>query len=253
MACPSLIYSDYPYGILWPVLLWFTLIMWYLMACPSLIYSDYPFGILWPVLLWFILINGILWPVLLWFILIIPLVSYGLSFFDLFWLSLVVSYGLSFFDLFWLEWYLMACPSLIYSDYPYGILWPVLLWFNLIIPLVSYGLSLFWFMAIRYLLIIRVSFGILWPVLLWFTQIKSWYLMDRPSLILWLSRIIFLIIPMVSYGLSFFDLFWLSHGILWPVLLWFILIIPWYLMACPDTIGIIRINQGRTGHKIPKG
>jgi hypothetical protein len=98
MACPSLIYSDYPYGILWPVLLWFTLIiplvsyglsffdllrlsLWYLMACLFLIYSDYPFGIL--------------WPVLFLFTLIIPL------------------------DI-------LACP-LIYSDYPCGILWPVFL------------------------------------------------------------------------------------------------------------------------------
>ena len=120
-------------------------------------------------------------PVLPWFILIIPMVSYGLSFFDLFWLSL---------------WYLMACPSLIYSDYPYGILWPVLLWFILIIPLVSYGLSFF---------------DLFW--------LSLWYLMACPSLI-------YSDYPLVSYGLSFFDLLWLSLGILWPVLLWFTLIIP---------------------------
>jgi hypothetical protein len=146
MACPSLIYSDYPFGILWHVLRWFRLIipvvsyglsffdllwlsLWYLMACPSFIYSDYPFGIL--------------WPVLLWFILIIPLVSYGLSFFDLLWLSLWYLMAWScLICSFWLSlWYIMACP-LIYSDYPCGILWAVLLWFILIIPLVSYGLSL---------------------------------------------------------------------------------------------------------------
>ena len=148
MVCPSLIYSDYPFGILCPVLLWFTLIIplvsyglsffdlfwlsrWYLKACPSLIYSDYPFGIL--------------WPVLLWFTLIIPLVSCGLSFFDLLWLSLwyIMACPSLIYD-FWITvWYLMASPSLIYSDYLFGILWPVLIWFTLIIPLVSYGLFFF--------------------------------------------------------------------------------------------------------------
>ena len=147
MVCPCLIYSDYPIGILWPVLLWFILIislislglsffdilwlsLWYLMTCPSLIYSDYDFGIL--------------WTLFLWFTLIIPLVYYGLSFFNL-WLlnNRLVSYGLSFVDLLWLSlWYLMTCPSLIYSDYPFGILWPVLC-FTLIFPVVSYGLFFF--------------------------------------------------------------------------------------------------------------
>jgi hypothetical protein len=150
-------------------------------------------------------------------VLIIYLLSYVLSFIDLLWLSL---------------WYLMACPSLIYSDYPFGILCSVFLWFTLNIPLVSYGLSfidllwlsLWYIMAWHSLIYSDYLVGILMPVLLWFT----------------------LIIPLVSYGLSFFDLLWLSL---------------WYLMACPSFIysdypcntGIIRINQRKTGHKIPKG
>jgi hypothetical protein len=63
MACPSLIYSDYLFGILWPVLLWFTS-------------SEYPFCIFWSVLLWCTdYLFGISWPVLLLFTLIIPFVS----------------------------------------------------------------------------------------------------------------------------------------------------------------------------------
>jgi predicted neutral ceramidase superfamily lipid hydrolase len=122
MACPSLIYSGYPLAIRYqrdnqsksekdrPLdTKGIIRVNQRRTACPSLIYSDYPFGIL--------------WPVLLWFTLNIPMVSYGLSFIDLLWLSL---------------WYRMACPSLIYSYYPFGILCSVLLWFTLIIPLVSY-------------------------------------------------------------------------------------------------------------------
>jgi hypothetical protein len=73
---------------------------------------------------------------------IIPLVSYGLSFFDLLRLSL---------------WYLMACLFLIYSDYPFGILWPVLFLFTLIIPLDILACPL---ISSDY------PCGILWPVLL---------------------------------------------------------------------------------------
>jgi hypothetical protein len=79
----------------------------------------------------------------------------------------------------------MACSSLIYSDYPFGVLSPVLLRFILIIPLVSYVLSFFVFegQAMRYQ---------------WDNQNKS---KARPY----------------------------------------------------DTKGIIRVNQRRTGHNIPKG
>jgi hypothetical protein len=135
------------------------------MACLSLIYSDY--------------LVGILRPVLLWFTLIIPLVSYGLSFFYLLWLSLLYLKACpSLIYSFWLSlWYLMACPSFIYSDYLFGILWPVLLWFTAFV----------------------YFFCFFWPVLVWFTYYP--FGISCPFLLLFT-----LIIPVVSYGLFFFVL-----------------------------------------------
>jgi hypothetical protein len=155
-------YSDYPFGIFWPLccqfffdiqilitplvsfghrvvssssIYRFRLPLWYLLAMVLSVLlrytdSDYLFGIFWPVCCQFLFDIGIR---------ITPLVSFG---------HCVVSsssiYG------FWLPlWYLVAIMSsalLRYADpdYPFGILWPLcrLLYFDiqiLITPFVSFG------------------------------------------------------------------------------------------------------------------
>jgi hypothetical protein len=196
VACPSLIlwlplwylmaivllvllwFSDYPYGILWPLcclsffdslitsmvsyghcvacpslILW--LLLWYLMAIVLLVllwFSDYPYGILWP-----------LCCLPFFDSLITPMVSYG---------HCVACPSL----ILWLPlWYLMAIVLLVllwFSDYPYGILWPLccLPFFDsLITPMVSYGHcvacpSLILWLPLWYLM------AIVLVVLLWFSD-----------------------------------------------------------------------------------
>ena len=195
--------SDYPFGFFWPLnclffvdlliliapllsfyhcivcsssIYWFGLPLWYLLAIVLSVFrrftdSDYPFSIFWP--LYFLFFVDLL-------ILITPLVSFGHC--------IVCSSSIYWF---WLPlWHLFAIilsflRRFTYSDYPFGIFWPLYCVFFVdllirIAPLVSFGhcivisLSIYWFW---------LPFGIFWP--LYF---------------LFFVDLLILITPLVSFG-----------------------------------------------------